>query len=768
MKKTEFFKINWSMLVLLAMAVSLLTISACNDDDDDPDPDPQPTLDIVETAQGETTLSTLVTALTEASLVATLQGEGPFTVFAPTNDAFDDLPTGVLEYLLANPTELASILQYHVVEGKVLSTDLATGPVTTLNGTIQVVVSGGDVTLNGVADVETADVEATNGVVHIIDEVLIPADFDIPVVLDIVETAQDTEILSTLVTAVTEAQLVATLQGEGPFTVFAPTNDAFAALPDGVLDYLLANPDELTNILKYHVVDGSILSDALTSGPVTTLNGTDIDIDVTSGVVINGSSEVVAADVKATNGVVHVIDEVLIPAGFIAENIVQVAVAADGLDSLVKALTLFPDLVETLSGTDNFTVFAPTNAAFEGLLEAIGQEQLIDIPESVVETVLKYHIVAGKIKSGDLTDGQTATTKAGEDITVDLDGGVFINTAEVTTADVGALNGVVHVIDEVLVNPSIVPIVGTIVAPAFFNKDFTTLIAAVQAASPSILETLLGNGPGDMGLTLFAPTNAAFEAAGITELPDAATLDAVLTYHVIDGTVFAQDLPPTGSAVTTLGGDFFLSINDNGVFINGMTEVVQTDITGSNGVVHVIDKTLLPASSNVVEIAVAASEATEGAEFTQLVAALTAVSQSVDGPDLITDLSSEDGSFTVFAPTDAAFQTVYDAIGDEDMDGDNDINDLVAAVGLPTIATVLQYHVLDMRVFSTDIPNALNGMDNVTLTPLAGGDFTLNSVLTITATDAVLSAGLDDAGIIDTDILGTNGVIHVIDQVLLP
>ena len=169
----------------------------------------------------------------------------------------------------------------------------------------------------------------------------------------------------------------------------------------------------------------------------------------------------------------------------------------------------------------------------------------------------------------------------------------------------------------------------------------------------------------------------------------------------------------------------------------------------------------MPASQNVVDIAVAASTATN-AEFGQLVAALTAVENDGTTPSLITALSAADGSFTVFAPTDAAFNALYTLAGVANF------NELVTAVGIGTIATVLQYHVLDSRVFSTDIPNALDGNASVVLTPLAGGDFTLNSTLTITDADAALTLGTTDAGIVDTDILGTNGVIHVINQVLLP
>lgn len=491
-------------------------------------------------------------------------------------------------------------------------------------------------------------------------------------------------------------------------------------------------------------MEGAVFSTELTSGSVTTLNG-NIDIDVTSGVVINGSSSVVNADIEATNGVVHVINEVLIPEGFVTDNLVTIASATDNLSTLVTALSLFPDLVETLQGNGPFTVFAPTNEAFAGLLTAIGQTDLNDIPESVVRTILEYHVISGaKVLSTDLTNGQTATTVAEEDITVSLEGGVFISGAEVSTADVKALNGVVHIVDDVMVPPSILPVVGTIVAPAYFNKDFSTLIAAVENADEDILSVLLGNGMGN-GLTLFAPTNAAFEAAGITELPDGATLSAVLKYHVVDGTTEAADLPLGSATIPSIGGDFYLSNNgEAGVFINGTTEVVATDIAGSNGVVHVIDKTLLPPSSNIVEIA----QSFAPDQFTQLVAAVARTSGQ--NTDYLAALSGE-GNFTVFAPTDAAFQALLDSNVDW-----NSVDDIDLAV----LTDVLGHHVIGAgRVFSTDLSS--------------GAATTLNGDITIDASAGTITDGSGNVANLAGDasllnVLGTNGVIHVIDKVLLP
>merc|ERR1719420_1006354 len=288
------------------------------------DPTPgAPTMNIVETAQDTDILSTLVQAVVAADLVDTLSGPGPFTVFAPTNEAFAALPEGTLESLLEpeNKEQLVKILTYHVVSGKVLSTDLTESDVPTVQGS-DVKVTVDPPAING-ANVVLADVLATNGVVHVIDAVLIPpeeATDDAPVATDdapgsIVDIAAGDERFTTLVAALKAAGLVDALSGDGPFTVFAPTDDAFAALPAGTVESLLL-PENLTtlqDILKYHVVPAKVLSTDLSlNQKAPTLEGSDVTVTSLDPVKIN-ESEVIQADVMASNGVIHVISSVLMP-----------------------------------------------------------------------------------------------------------------------------------------------------------------------------------------------------------------------------------------------------------------------------------------------------------------------------------------------------------------------------------------------------------------------------------------------------------------------
>ncbi|WP_305310925.1 fasciclin domain-containing protein [Methanolobus sp.] len=254
--------------------------------------------------------NTLEAAVLAAGLQGALAGEGPFTVFAPTDAAFEALPAGTLDALLGDPQgDLTNILLYHVLSGRVNSTDLSDGmTATTLLGKdVLVTIIGDDVFINN-AKVTVADIQADNGVVHVIDAVLIPP----ATVVDIIVNSPRH---NTLEAAVLAAGLEGALAGEGPFTVFAPTDDAFAALPTGTLDALLEDPSgDLTNILLYHVLSGRVNSTDLSDGmTATTLLGKNILVTINEDGVFINNAKVTVADIQADNGVVHVIDAVLIP-----------------------------------------------------------------------------------------------------------------------------------------------------------------------------------------------------------------------------------------------------------------------------------------------------------------------------------------------------------------------------------------------------------------------------------------------------------------------
>ena len=311
------------------IALMSLSLLACGSDDDDDDNDSEK-LTITETAAGDDRFETLVAALQAAGLDDDLDGTGPFTVFAPTDDAFDALEAaspGTLAFLLdpLNQNVLIDILQFHVIQGNVSSTDAIALDGTSaemLNGSllrIDVVDSSVVLSLNGnrEATVTLTDIEASNGVIHVIDTVLDPEDS----VETIVQTAIDNGNFDLLAAALTKADLVDTLEGAGPFTVFAPTDAAFNALGINTAADLPDDP-ALSELLTYHVFDGSVLAAAAIalSGNNVTMLSTDlmsIDFDDPDLVLNQGGGReatVVTPNVLASNGVIHVIDTVLDPA----------------------------------------------------------------------------------------------------------------------------------------------------------------------------------------------------------------------------------------------------------------------------------------------------------------------------------------------------------------------------------------------------------------------------------------------------------------------
>ena len=674
-----------------------------------------PSETVVEVIVNSEAHNTLETAVIQAELNDDLSGDGPFTVFAPTDAAFDALPEGTLATLLEDPTgDLANILLYHVVEGKAYSGGLSDGSfVTTLNGQeVNVTINENGVMIDN-AMVSTADIIASNGVVHVIDAVLLPTN---ETVVDIIVNS---EAHNTLETAVIQAELADDLNGEGPFTVFAPTDAAFDALPEGTLTTLLEDPTgDLANILLYHVVEGKAYSTDLSNGQtITTLQLKDIEITINNDGVFINDAQVTVANLRATNGVVHVIDAVLTP----PVTVVDVIIESEEHTTLETAVVQ-AELADDLSGEGPFTVFAPTDAAFDALPEGT-LATLLEDPTGELANILLYHVVNATALSTDLSNGQILTTLLGQDAKVTInENGVFINGAQVTMADITADNGVVHVIDAVLLPPS-----ETVVEVIVNSEAHNTLETAVIQAE--LDDDLSGDGP----FTVFAPTDAAFDAlpeGTLESLLEDPTGDLanILLYHVVRGKAYAASLTD-GSFVTTLNGqEVNVTINESGVMIDNAM-VSTADIIASNGVVHVIDAVLLPTSESVVDIIVN-SEAHNTLE--------TAVTQA----ELADDLSGE-GPFTVFAPTDAAFDALPEGTLEtllEDPTGD--------------LANILLYHVVDGKAYSNDLENGSF------ITTLLGQEvevmITENGVM------------INDAMVTTANIRASNGVVHVIDAVLLP
>ncbi len=586
-------------LSLIFVAI-VLFISSCKDDDDDPAP-PQSN-SIVDVAQSDSELSTLVDAIDAAGLTDFLSGNDPYTVFAPTNAAFQKLDPTTLNTIISTPTLLTALLQYHVTNGKVLSSNLSNGPVPTLlsGQNIEVSVDNG-VVLNGSSSVTTADISADNGVIHKIDEVLIPDDF---VAQTIVQIAAGNSDFSTLVTILSLPELsdilTAANDPTSDLTVFAPTNDAFAALLSALGKTELSElPVELVReIVQYHILGGAVTSSELSNGDVETLlPGESVIVDITDGVKIN-ESEVIIADVSAINGVIHAVDAVLLPS-FVSSAVgtISEVILFDNDFTVLAAALRKAELLETVSTTENLTLFAPDNTGFV----AAGITSLDGLEKEDLTPVLLYHVLGAKVLSSQLpADGIASTLSDEENIYLGyLKDKVLINgLTTITEVDIEKSNGVIHRINRTLVPPAHdVVDIAVALAENGDESEFTVLVSLLSSDSLADITAALKEAE---NITIFAPTDAAFEE--IIDIVPALTeedLTNILQYHAASARVFSTELQ-NGQVIPMLSGET-LKVNISGESVS-LTDksggedanVNEVNIHGSNGVIHVVDKVLIP------------------------------------------------------------------------------------------------------------------------------------------------------------------------------
>ena len=435
---------------------------------------------------------------------------------------------------------------------------------------------------------------------------------------NLVETAASAGTFNTLVAALELTGLDEVLADEAAsFTVFAPTDDAFAALSSDTVDGLFADPDALRNILLYHVLPGAVDSEAaigLAGSSVDAANGDALAVSVNDGALFINASEVITADIFATNGIIHVIDAVLIPgqggdasgsgggasgnaagdAGSSLANIVDTAFAAGNFNTLAVALGA-TGLDKVLADeSTQFTVFAPTDAAFEALGQDTVNALLSDT--DTLSNILLYHVVTGLIdaKTAVRLAGDTVAAANGDDFALSLnDGNLFVNASQVTVTDIIASNGIIHVIDAVLTPPAPVAGNGTIVDVAVADGRFTTLVAALQTTG---LDSVLADYSGVF--TVFAPTDDAFAQfsddaiKGLFANPEA--FSTVLLTHVISGAAVdsVAAFAASGTSVATASGaEVAISVRNGALFVNE-AQVIITDITTDNGIIHVIDSVI--------------------------------------------------------------------------------------------------------------------------------------------------------------------------------
>ncbi|TQF67984.1 fasciclin domain-containing protein [Pseudoalteromonas luteoviolacea] len=540
-----------NIIAKLAFAASLGTLAACSDDDDPivtPTPE-QPENSVYDAAKAAGSFTTLVAALDATGLDATLDNtDNKFTVFAPTDAAFEILGTDTINSLLADTDTLSGILTYHVLSSEVnaeTALSLAGQTADTVNGAKIALSLSGDNLLINTATVTQTDIKTDNGIIHVIDAVLMPP-AQTTSTQNIAEVATSAGTFTTLLKAVETAGLSSALTGSEPLTVFAPTDAAFAALGTDTINTLLANPDVLGDILKQHIISGrvdSVTAMSLNGKNATTLltNQLPVSIDATTDMLKFAGVSVTQTDIAASNGVIHVIDAVIVADVTVPESlglIPQVAQNAGSFSTLISLLSA-TGLDQTLSDpTTKFTVFAPTDAAFA----ALGQTTLDALAADTqkLSDILLYHVVSGQSIMSDAAasvassdNNMVAMANSDSAALSIVDSKLFIDDAVIRTANVSADNGVIHVLDKVIMPPvDKAQTTKTIVDVATETDSLSTLVTALTTAN--LVDTLSDT---SKTFTVFAPTNRAFEkipAATLNALlADVPALTTVLTQHVL-------------------------------------------------------------------------------------------------------------------------------------------------------------------------------------------------------------------------------------------
>lgn len=410
------------------------------------------TENLVQRLERDGRFKTLLTALEVAGLKGTVATGGTFTVFAPTDDAFAALPPGTVESLVTNVPALQNILLYHVVGGRVsLFELLRNSTAETLQGTPLLVVKEGTKVLVNRQTMIFPTLPAKNGNIYPIRGVLLPPDgpSDIRSLADVL--ALDGR-FSTLLAAVNAAGLGNTLVNGGPFTLFAPTDAAFAKLPAGTVEALLVDTNALKNILLYHVLNGRVRSGhLLLQRTAETLQGSDVSVSLRDRAVYVNDSKAITLNIHAPNALIHAIDAVLLPPAP-EPNLVEVLSADGRFNTLITALKA-AGLDGVVATGGPFTIFAPTDAAFAKLPPATVEALLADT--NALKNVLLYHVVSGDKSAIELLRERSVPTLQGARVNVYWWWGrVYVNRSQVIDANIGSGNGTVHAINTVLLPPS--------------------------------------------------------------------------------------------------------------------------------------------------------------------------------------------------------------------------------------------------------------------------------------------------------------------------
>ncbi|KFO88477.1 Transforming growth factor-beta-induced protein ig-h3, partial [Buceros rhinoceros silvestris] len=500
-----------------------------------------------------------------------IEGPGSFTIFAPSNEAWASLPAETLDSLVSNVNiELLNALRYHMVNKRVLTDDLKHG--TTLNSMYQDLpvqihhYPNGIVTVN-CARVLKADHHATNGVVHVIDKVIATTTNSIQ---QIIETEES---LETLRAAVAASDLNSLLESEGQYTLLAPTNEAFEKIPRETLNRILGDPEALRAMCAEAIIAGLTME---------TLEGTTLDVGCSGEeLTLNGKPIIANKDVLATNGVVHFVNELLIPDS--AKTLFELAQESE----VSKSMDIFRQagLSSHLTGNEQVTLLAPVNDVFKDGLPVV---------DNNMKNLLLNHIVKDQLFSKYLYHGQKLQTLGDKELRVFVyRNNLCIENACIAAHDKKGRFGTLFIMDKMLTPPS-----GTVMDVLKADHRFSTLVAAIQSAG--LTENL--NRPGTF--TVFAPTNEAFRAMPQGELNklmgNAKELANILKFHVADEILVSGAVNALVRLKSMQGDKLEVSMKNNVIHIN-KEPVAESDIMATNGVVYAVNSVLQPQASRPQE-----------------------------------------------------------------------------------------------------------------------------------------------------------------------
>ncbi|XP_038651755.1 transforming growth factor-beta-induced protein ig-h3 [Scyliorhinus canicula] len=508
-----------------------------------------------------------------AKLRPEIEGPGTFTIFAPSNEAWAALPQEIIDALVSNVNiELLNALHYHMVDRRILADELRHGAtLPSMYQDLNIYIhhySNGIVTVN-CARIMMADHLATNGVVHVIDKVITAFTNTIQDTLDVDDNFQQ------LRAAVAAAGLEEMLSQDGEYTLFAPTDEAFKKIPPATLNRILGDPEALKSLLNYHILKKIQCAEAIISGaPMETLEGSSLEVGCDGNShTINGKKIITNKDLLTTNGVIHTIDELLIPDS--AKTLLELTKKP----GVTKIGDLFKQagLTSYLEGKELLTLLAPQDIAFTEIPTVINED---------VRNLLLSHIVKDQLSSKYLYHGQQLETLSGKKLRVFVyRNALCVENSCIAAHDRRGRYGSMMIMDKIITPP-----VGTIMDILKADDRFSMLVGAIQTAG--LTETL--NRPGTF--TIFAPTNEAILALPNRERNRIVGDPSLLKYHITEQILVSGGAASQIVLLKSLQGPKLEVGTKRHVLHVNKFPVIESDLMATNGVIHAIKQVLQPSA----------------------------------------------------------------------------------------------------------------------------------------------------------------------------